>query len=153
MGKFCEQCGSELKNKNAKFCDKCGARVRDNVNTMNNNTPQIICPKCSSKIPMGQNVCMNCGTALEDNKIAVIIGYIVAFIFPIFDLIPGIYLLTRNNGKAKTQGLIICVMSIVLTVFTMNLLILDNPEFYFIIYILFTISGVYLWVNDIELIS
>lgn len=148
MGKFCEQCGSELKNKNAKFCDKCGARVRDNVNTMNNNTPQIICPKCSSKIPMGQNVCMNCGTALEDNKIAVIIGYIVAFIFPIFDLIPGIYLLTRNNGKAKTQGLLFCVMSIVLTMF----LFIFAP-IYIILYFIFIIAGVYLWVNDIELIS
>ena len=28
MPKYCDKCGEELKNENAKFCDKCGAEVK-----------------------------------------------------------------------------------------------------------------------------
>ena len=42
MPKFCDKCGAELKNENAKFCDKCGAKVKFTSNTQsNNNNPNI----------------------------------------------------------------------------------------------------------------
>lgn len=28
MPKYCDKCGEELKNENAKFCDKCRAEVK-----------------------------------------------------------------------------------------------------------------------------
>ena len=41
MTKFCDKCGSKLKD-NAKFCDKCGSEVKFTPNTQNtSNTPNI----------------------------------------------------------------------------------------------------------------
>lgn len=36
MPKYCDKCGEELKNENAKFCDKCGAEVKLPSNQQNN---------------------------------------------------------------------------------------------------------------------
>ena len=35
---FCDKCGAQLKNENAKFCDKCGAEVKINNNQRNTGT-------------------------------------------------------------------------------------------------------------------
>ena len=146
MVKFCDKCGSELKNENAKFCDKCGAEINNSVNnTENNNLPSITCPKCGNNIPLGENRCLKCGSILEDNKTAVIVGYIVAVIGSIFGLIPGIYLLTRNNEKSKKQGMIICLISITPIIF---ILILKNLYLSWIIVIILIIVGAYLWINE-----
>lgn len=41
MPKFCDKCGSELKD-NAKFCDKCESEVKFTSHTQNNsNVPNI----------------------------------------------------------------------------------------------------------------
>ena len=36
MPKYCDKCGSEITNENAKFCDKCGAEVKLPSNQQNN---------------------------------------------------------------------------------------------------------------------
>ncbi|WP_296874637.1 zinc ribbon domain-containing protein [uncultured Methanobrevibacter sp.] len=35
MPKICEECGEEIKNKNAKFCEKCGAKIKVAPNVEN----------------------------------------------------------------------------------------------------------------------
>ena len=145
MVKFCDKCGSELKNENAKFCDKCGAEINNSAdNTENNNLPHVTCPKCGNNIPFGENRCLKCGSSLEDNKTAVIVGYIVAVIGSIFGLIPGIYLLTRDNEKSKKQGIIICLISIIPAIY--NLIFRNFVSW--IIVIILIIVGAYLWINE-----
>jgi len=146
MVKFCDKCGHELKNENAKFCDKCGAEVKISTNQTNNGAATtggtVICPHCGQATPMEQEVCVQCGSYLEDNTIAIIVGYIVTFLIPILGLIPGIYLLTRDNKKSRIQGINILAFLIVMVIcniifsFPLNLLV---PT------VIFVISGVMLW--------
>lgn len=126
MPTFCDKCGNELKNDNAKFCDKCGAEISGNQNKNNNNTTTvsgISCPHCGQVTQMGLPNCQNCGAPLdtEDYTTAIIIGYATLVLGLIFGLlwiitiILGIYLLTRkNNQKAKTHGIILTALPIVL---------------------------------------
>ncbi|MDO5814949.1 MAG: zinc-ribbon domain-containing protein [Methanobrevibacter sp.] len=150
MVKFCDKCGEELKNENARFCDKCGAEVKMGSNQNNAKTANIggiVCPHCGQTTSMGLTHCEKCGSSFEDNRVAVIIGYIVSLIIPILGLIPAIYLLTRNNGKAKTQGVLIIgliILSVILN------LILRSWIVYLIIIILIVV-GIYLWYNDFTL--
>ena len=151
MVKFCDKCGAEL-NDNVKFCDKCGAEVKIINNQSNNiSTPmgaEVICPHCKQSTPMGLTHCKNCGSSLEDNTTAVIVGYIVTFLIPIFGLIPAIYLLTRENGKAKTQGVLLIGLIIINV---LSALIFGNYIIQLIIMIIFIIVAIYLWFNDFNL--
>lgn len=142
---YCDKCGNQLKNENVKFCDNCGAEILANKNKTNTGTTagtEIICPHCGQSTLMGLQNCAKCGYLLEDNKVAVILGYIISLIFGIFGIIPGIYLLTRNNGKSKTQGLVIIIMSVISA---LGLLIFW-PAYLLIIPIV--IGGIFLWVNN-----
>ncbi|MEE0934166.1 MAG: zinc ribbon domain-containing protein [Methanobrevibacter sp.] len=135
MPTFCDKCGNEIKNENVKFCDKCGAEISGNQNKSNDNTRPvsgISCPHCGQVTQMGMPNCQNCGAPLEtgDYKIAIIIGYVtlviglifLPIIFWIVTLIIGIYLLTRkNNKKAKTHGIILTVLPIVLFIILLSL--------------------------------
>ena len=146
MSNFCDKCGAEVKDENVKFCHKCGAEISVKQITAKDgiNESGVICPHCGKAVPLGQTVCLNCGQHLEDNKTAIIIGYIVAFIFGIIGIIPGIYLLTRNNDKSKTQGLVILAMSIIPTI----CLWIFNFWVEIIILIIIVIIGVYLWTQN-----
>ena len=153
MTKFCDKCGAELKNENAKFCDKCGAKVKISNNNSNTKTtnmgPVHICPHCGQTTPMGLTHCEKCESSLEDYTTAVIIGYIVTLFVPILSLIPGIYLLTRNNGKAKTQGVFIIGITILFVIFV---LIFQSWVTYLLLIILI-IVGIYLWYNDYNIFN
>ena len=148
MTKFCDKCGAELKNENAKFCDKCGAKVKISNNNRNTKTtnmgPVHICPHCGQTTPMGLTHCEKCGSSLENNTTAVIVGYIVTLIVSILGLIPAIYLLTRNNGKAKTQGVFLIVIIILYLILN---LILRSWVTYVLVIILMVV-GLALWFND-----
>lgn len=151
MVKFCDKCGEELKNENAKFCDKCGAEVKISNNQSNAGQTTVggvvICPHCGQTTAMGLTHCEKCGVSLEDNTVAVIVGYIVSIIVPIIGLIPAIYLLTRDNGKAKTQGVLLIGLIIVFAILN---LILEIWIAYIIIIILM-VAGISLWFNDYTL--
>ena len=138
---------SELKNENAKFCDKCGAEVKISTNQTNNGAATtggtVICPHCGQALPYGAGSMRAMRVILkEDNTIAIIVGYIVTFLIPILGLIPGIYLLTRDNKKSRIQGINILAFLIVMVIcniifsFPLNLLV---PT------VIFVISGVMLW--------
>ena len=115
MSSFCDQCGNELKNVNAKFCDKCGAKIiKQNTNDNSENITETICPHCAKPISVGEKICPNCGldVQMENNLVAVLIGYITLWIVPIISLIIGIYLLTRKNNKSKTHGVFLIIFTI-----------------------------------------
>ena len=151
MPKFCDKCGAELKNNNVNFCDKCGAEVKTDNNTNAETSGWVIlCPHCGQATPIGQTNCVKCGSSLvEEHTTAVIVGYIVTLIFGILGIIPGIYLLTRNNGKAKTQGLILIIISIfrIFAVFSLQLL-----STYMITFI-FLFVGIVIWFTDTIIIK
>lgn len=42
MTKYCDKCGSEIANENAKFCDKCGTELKFKTNLQNNIANQNI---------------------------------------------------------------------------------------------------------------
>lgn len=153
MAKFCDKCGNELKNDNAKFCDKCGAEVKiTNNQTINQTTTtggMVVCPHCSQTTTMGLDYCEKCGSSLEDNTTAVIVGYIVTLLIPIIGLIPAIYLLTRNNGKSKTQGVLI----IGLIIITVILNLIFQSWITYLIVIILMVIGIYLWYNDYNIFN
>ncbi len=153
MPKFCDKCGHQLKNENAKFCDNCGSEIKtsQNQNNTNTNVPETFCPRCGQATPFGQTNCMNCGAPIqvEDNTLAVAVGYIITFLISILGLIPAIYLLTRNSGKAKTQGLwlIITIVIEILCNFIFNSVV------GLIIAIILLIAGIVIWVSDTIIIE
>lgn len=115
MPSFCDQCGNELKNEDAKFCDKCGAEVKNqNNDNTSGNVTETICPHCAKPTPVGETICPHCGldVQMENNLVAVIIGYIGLWLLPIVSLIVGIYLLTRKNNKSRTQGVFLIIFTI-----------------------------------------
>ena len=147
MVKYCDKCGAELMD-NARFCNKCGAEVKiinNNQNTqMANMGAVVVCPNCKQTTPMGLTHCENCGSSLENHTTAVIIGYIVTLITGIVGIIPAIYLLTRNSGKAKTQG--VFLIGLIVLWIILNLLLRSWIK-YLIIFILLGL-GAYLWFED-----
>lgn len=151
MPKFCDKCGAELKNNTVNFCDKCGAEVKtDNNTNAETSGGVILCPHCGQATPIGQTNCVKCGSSLvEEHTTAVIVGYIVTLIFGILGIIPGIYLLTRNNGKAKTQGLILIIISILWLVAN---LVLRSWATYILLFILL-IGGIVIWFTDTIIIE
>ena len=151
MVKFCDKCGNELKNENAKFCDKCGAEVKISSNQSNGGTTNVggvvVCSHCGQTTSMGLTHCEKCGSSLEDNTIAVIVGYIVSFILPLIGLIPAIYLLTRESGKAKTQG--VFLIGLIIVYIILNLIF--RSWFVYLIILILMILGIVLWFNDYTL--
>ena len=151
MPSFCDKCGAEIKANNLKFCHNCGAELSVNKSITDAKTLDsgVTCPKCGKIIPFGETSCRNCGQALEDNKTAIIIGYIVAVFLGILGLIPGIYLLTRQNDKAKTQGIVIIALS--LMPFICNF-IFGSFTMLVLVSIVIIAIGVYLWTQDKALV-
>lgn len=95
MSKFCPNCGEELID-NARFCKNCGANLENisNPNTANTNF----------QVPVVE----------KDHKAAIIIGYILAILIPLFGLIVSIYLITRDSPKAKKHGKYILALTLVI---------------------------------------
>lgn len=149
--KFCDKCGGELKNQNAKFCDKCGAEITINKNKTDNDANimggTVICPACGQTSPIGHSACVNCGSPFENNNFAIIIGYVVTCALGIFGLIPGIYLFTRKNAKSKIQGINIVIFSILITLlrFIFQLPWKNFSPVILIVIIVFIVIGAVLW--------
>ena len=90
MSKFCPNCGEELVE-NARFCKRCGYDLENKKESdfkpvSGQYTPQV---------------------AEKSHTIAIVIGYIAAILIPIIGIIIGIYLMTREEEKAKTHGKIV----------------------------------------------
>ncbi|WP_297981498.1 zinc-ribbon domain-containing protein [uncultured Methanobrevibacter sp.] len=113
MSKFCDKCGNEIIDENIKFCDKCGAKVQTIHNKNNSEIfGGVACKNCGTINPIGQEFCSNCGRrGVEDNKTAVILGYVFLYLTNILSFITGIYLVTRENSESKTQGILLIAFS------------------------------------------
>lgn len=85
MSKFCPFCGEELVD-SAKFCKNCGKNV------------EIASPNQSQKqydVPVVE----------KEHTAAIVIGYILAILIPLFGVFVSVYLLTRNDSeRAKSMG-------------------------------------------------
>ncbi|WP_295590758.1 zinc-ribbon domain-containing protein [uncultured Methanobrevibacter sp.] len=91
MSKFCPSCGEELVD-TAKFCKNCGMNLETREETKNTTgTQQTATPRY--EVQKVEN----------DHKIAVILGYICAILIPLFGLIFGIYLVTRNDSDGANM--------------------------------------------------
>lgn len=92
MSKFCPFCGEQLVD-SAKFCKNCGK----NVETYSPNQNQQF------DVPVVEN----------EHKTAIIIGYILAVIIPLFGVFASVYLLTRNDSQnAKKHGKYVLIVAI-----------------------------------------
>lgn len=116
---FCNNCGKEVK-KEAKFCPGCGASLTGETpspNAQKNNAATTPCPKCGSPVPVGNIACTNCGSLLNPDKhtTAIALGYICSIVLPLFGIIFGIYLLTRPNKDVHKHGIIMIILSVVMT--------------------------------------
>ena len=92
MSKFCPFCGEELVD-SAKFCKNCGKSVEIYYSNQ----------KQSFNIPKIE----------EEHKIAIIIGYVLAVLIPLFGVFVSVYLLTRNDSQnAKKHGKYVLIVAI-----------------------------------------
>ncbi|MDR0912812.1 MAG: hypothetical protein LBM96_09470 [Methanobrevibacter sp.] len=115
--KYCINCG-EIIDKRAEICPKCGVRV--------------------APPPMQYIQPQNNSDNSEYNTM-IILGYIFTFIFGIVGLIISIYLLTRDNDRAKKHGLIMIIISVIFTliwIFFASIMfgafaIASNPYYYY----------------------
>ena len=117
---FCSNCGKQV-NEESKFCPECGFSLTGetyNSNFQQNNASGTICPKCGSLIPFGNVSCTRCGALLnpDNHTAATVLGYICSVVIPLFGIIFGIYLLTRQNKDVHKHGIIMIILSIVLIV-------------------------------------
>lgn len=132
MPKYCDKCGSEITNENAKFCDKCGASINQKENNTIVPNSTITCQKCGYSNPITTTSCVNCGTSFNTEifKFLIIIGYIcsvieiifgrIYFLIPVASLIISIYLLIKGNKKVCIHAIIIYLLSILTIFFKMD---------------------------------
>lgn len=100
MSKFCPSCGEELVD-NAKFCKNCGINLENMEKSQNTNQSQ------QYQVPIVE----------KEHTAAIVIGYILALLIPLFGFMVGIYLITRNDSqKAKNHGKYVMILSAVIWV-------------------------------------
>ena len=101
---FCPSCGAERKP-GSKFCHNCGydfGNVGAEENKNSNSSTQV-----------NQNSVPNVQSE-NSYTFSKILGYICAILIPLFGVIFGIYLITRDEEDAKKHGKLIIGLSIVI---------------------------------------
>ena len=94
MSRYCPNCGEELIDE-AKFCKSCGTNLED---------PTQPRPVIEYDDPLIK----------KDHKTAIIIGYILAILAPLFGAFVGVYLLTRSDSEnAKKHGKFVIVVAVI----------------------------------------
>ena len=94
MSKYCPKCGEQLID-DAKFCKNCGASLEGMPNPQQNIN--------NFQVPAVEN----------DHTAAIVIGYILAVLIPLFGIIMAIYLITRDSQKAKRHGKYMIVVALI----------------------------------------
>lgn len=103
MSKYCPKCGEELADE-ARFCKSCGAEINFNPNADPVDNFQVY-------------------GAEEDHQTAIIIGYILAILVPLFGVIAAVYLLTRTSMNAKKHGKYILIVAIIVWIISFLLIL------------------------------
>ncbi len=148
MAKFCDKCGSELKNENSKFCDKCGAGIIQNEPKNNEPYPTILCQKCGTANHTTATQCINCGYTFNNEivKFIIILGYICGiieiflvgtnwFFIPLAGILIAVYLLVKCNLNNYIHPIIIYLLS-TFSLFFLNWLGYIPPVALFILIII-----------------
>ena len=100
MSKFCPSCGEELVD-SAKFCKNCGKNLED-IQFEESNS-EIVTPQHQ---PSGEE---------NGHTLAIVAGYILAFLIPLFGIIIAIYLMTRkDSARASKHGKFILIIAVII---------------------------------------
>lgn len=112
---FCPSCGAERKE-GSKYCHNCGydfGAVDAGVNANSNS---------NANAQVNQNSVPNVQANENSHTISKILGYISAILIPLFGIIFGIYLITREEEDAKKHGKLIIGLSIVIWILSFMLM-------------------------------
>ena len=108
---FCPSCGEERKE-GSKYCHNCGydfgnVGAEENTNLNTNTVTQNSIPNVQSE---------------KSYTFSKILGYLCAILIPLFGVIFGIYLVTRDEADAKKHGKLIIGLSIVIWILSAMLM-------------------------------
>ena len=108
---FCPSCGEERKE-GSKYCHNCGydfgnVDAEENTNLNSNTVTQNSIPNVQSE---------------KSYTFSKILGYLCAILIPLFGVIFGIYLVTRDEADAKKHGKLIIGLSIVIWILSAMLM-------------------------------
>ena len=118
---FCPSCGAE-KKEGSKFCHNCGYDFEAAGGNANSNVQaDEVNSDFNSNAQVNQNPIPNVQSTENSHTIAKVLGYICAILIPLFGLIFGIYLNTREEEDVKKHAKIIIGLSIV--VWTISFLV------------------------------
>ena len=109
---FCPSCGAERKE-GSKYCHNCGydfGNVSAEGNANSNSNTQVT----QNSIPNVQSE--------KSYTFSKILGYICAILIPLFGIIFGVYLITRDEADAKKHGKLIIGLSIVIWILSAMLM-------------------------------
>lgn len=119
---FCSECGVKRDN-NAKFCQNCGASFEKFGGLDKSNKIISKCPYCAEEINPGAVKCKHCGEWLnkkaesevkkEDHSAAIALGYIFSILGGVIGLVFALYLVTRQDKRARDHGGIMLIIFLV----------------------------------------
>lgn len=134
---FCRQCGTQLSD-DSKFCYKCGtpthfAEQNDQITAKDDYDPfaPLVPPAANNPPQQQQTQQQNTPTSKTDEGIYGLVGFILAFFFPIGGLIFSIIGMTKkkNNGLA-TAGFVLSILFTVIAIIAIAIAIENTSTTY-----------------------
>ena len=123
---YCSRCGNETKEDEA-YCEECGYKLPQKTAVVE----QKFCLKCGAEMRKEETFCSSCGTRIGDmgpenatevkypHQLATVLGYVFGFLGGWLGLVFGIYLVTRQNPRAKYHGKVVLIITVVMIIFWM----------------------------------
>lgn len=119
---FCSECGVK-REEDAKFCQNCGASFEKLGGLNKSNKIISKCPYCAEEINPSAVKCKHCGEWLnkkaesevkkEDHSAAIALGYIFSILGGVIGLVFALYLVTRQDKRARDHGGIMLIIFLV----------------------------------------
>lgn len=116
---YCPECGTENSD-TTNFCQHCGENIKQNVEfvtgkptekpKIKSGSGNVKCPCCHAHNPVGLSKCKYCGEWIDKSNapyphtLATVLGYTFAILGGWLGLVFGLYLLGKDNKKAKLHG-------------------------------------------------
>ncbi len=110
----CPQCGRDIEEGD-RFCKYCGTALKDEEVSVIGYPKE--CRNCRAIIKSPEiEYCPKCGHRWNPYFWQTIIGYIFGFLGGLIGIAFGIYLWTRREPAARHHGMIIFILSVVMSV-------------------------------------